>query len=306
MKCAVITGCTGVVGISIINELLQNNWAVVAVSRENSLRLSEIPKHKSLQCIECNLEDIEKLPELISCPCDAFFHLAWDGTYGSERLDSIRQNRNVEYTLKAVSVAKKLGCSVFVGAGSQSEYGDVKGVLHSGILCKPNNPYGAAKLSACHSSRILCRQLGMRHVWCRILSMYGPNDGKHTLIMTLIQTLIKGESPKCTRGDQVWDYIYSKDAAKAFRLVAEKGQDGAIYCLGSGKVRLLKEYIQVIRDEINPDLPIGFGEIDYYPNQVMHLEADISELQCDTGFSPEYTFELGIKETIEWCRNNWE
>ena len=86
--------------------------------------------------------------------------------------------------------------------------------------------------------------------------------------------------------------------------MAEKGRDGAVYCFGSGKTRLLREYIEALRDAINPTLPIGFGEREYYPNQVMHLEADITTLQRDTGFYPEYTFEHGIRETIEWYREN--
>lgn len=49
---------------------------------------------------------------------------------------------------------------------------------------------------------------------------------------------------------------------------------------------------------IDPSAEIGFGEIDYYPNQVMHLEADISNLTADTGFVPRYTFEEGIRETM--------
>ena len=213
MKRAVITGCTGAVGISLIEELLANGWAVIAVPRVGSARRGAIPQHTNLQLVECNLEAIEELPNLVSEICDVFFHLAWDGTYGEERLDCIRQNRNVEYTLRAVQVAKKMGCSVFIGAGSQSECGHVDGVLHPDIMCKPDNPSGAAKLSACHSSRVLCGQLGLRHVWCRILSMYGPYDGDYTLIMSLIRSLMAGECPACTQGDQVWDYIYNKDAA---------------------------------------------------------------------------------------------
>ena len=55
---------------------------------------------------------------------------------------------------------------------------------------------------------------------------------------------------------------------------------------------------------VKSNLPIGFGEIPYYPNQVMHLEADISSLKKDTGFEIEYSFEEGIKETIQWYKEN--
>ena len=94
------------------------------------------------------------------------------------------------------------------------------------------------------------------------------------------------------------------DAARAFRLVAERGKDGSIYCLGSGKSRKLKDYIKSMRDLVDPKLEIGIGEIDYYPGQVMKLDVDISNLTEDTGFKTKYSFEDGIKETIKWIKNN--
>ena len=136
------------------------------------------------------------------------------------------------------------------------------------------------------------------------MSLYGPFDGQYTMVMSGIYKMLRGERPQYTKGDQVWDYIYSKDAARAFRLVAEKGKDGSIYCFGTGKPRLLKDYILAIRDAVNPELEVGLGELPYYPNQVMHLEADISNLTEDTGFVPQYSFEEGIRETVEWARSN--
>ena len=61
-----------------------------------------------------------------------------------------------------------------------------------------------------------CNNLGMRHEWCRIVSLFGPFDGEYTLISSLIASLKKGEKFKTTKCDQIWDYIYSKDAARAF------------------------------------------------------------------------------------------
>jgi nucleoside-diphosphate-sugar epimerase len=122
------------------------------------------------------------------------------------------------------------------------------------------------------------------------------------MVMSGINKMLDGERPQYTKGEQIWDYLYNKDAARAFRLIAEKGQDNSIYCLGSGRTRMLKDYIYAIRDAIDPSIDIGVGELDYYPNQVMHLEADISNLTKDTGFTPQYSFEEGIRETIAWVK----
>ena len=84
--------------------------------------------------------------------------------------------------------------------------------------------------------------------------------------------------------------------------MGEKGIHGKIYCLGSGCVRPLREYIEEIRNNIDAKQELKFGEVAYGANQVMYLCADISELTQDTGFNPQYNFEKGIKEMIEWCK----
>lgn len=302
MKKAIITGPTGAVGVSLIQELVGHGIAVTAVCRPGSARLAAIPKNPLVQVVQCGVDELLWLETQLPHDYDAFYHFAWDGTYGESRQDMRRQTLNTVYTLDAVHLAAALDCSVFIGAGSQSEFGHVEGVLRPDMPCDPDNGYGIAKLAAGRMSRLECKKLGLRHVWCRIISLYGPYDGVHTMVRSTIRKLLDGERPQCTKGDQIWDYIYSKDAARAFRLVAERGQDGAIYCLGSGKTRLLRDFIYAIRDAVNPALDVGIGEIEYYPNQVMHLEADISNLTADTGFVPQYSFEEGIRETVQWER----
>ena len=81
-----------------------------------------------------------------------------------------------------------------------------------------------------------------------------------------------------------------------------KSRDGAIYPLGSGQARPLREYFEMLRDAVDPALPLGLGEIPYPPNQVMHLEADISQLTRDTGFKPATPFETGIRRVVEQYR----
>ncbi len=304
MKKVIITGPTGAVGVSLIQELIAHNIEVTAICRPASKRLGSIPKHPLVRIVECGVDQLLTLKDQLDHDYDAFYHFAWDGTYGDSRQDLYRQANNILYTLDAVHLAHAAGCSVFVGAGSQSEFGHVEGVLHPDMLCTPDNGYGIAKLDAGRMSRLECRKLGIRHEWCRIVSLYGPFDGQYTMVMSGIYKMLRGERPQYTKGDQVWDYIYSKDAARAFRLVAEKGKDGSIYCFGTGKPRLLKDYILAIRDAVNPELEVGLGELPYYPNQVMHLEADISNLTEDTGFVPQYSFEEGIRETVEWARSN--
>ncbi len=121
--------------------------------------------------------------------------------------------------------------------------------------------------------------------------MYGPFDRETTGAMFCINALLQGKKPSLTKSEQQWDYIYSRDCAKALYLIAEKGRHGAAYPVGSGQARPLSEYFECIRDCIDPSLPLGIGEKPYPPGQIMHLCADITELTKDTGFMPEYSFE---------------
>ena len=101
---------------------------------------------------------------------------------------------------------------------------------------------------------------GRGHIWTRILSVYGPHDGPATMISGTIRKLLHGEKPALTAGIQQWDYLYAADAAAAFYALAVSGQDGRVYPLGSGTARPLKDYIEALRDAIDPALPLGLGD----------------------------------------------
>ena len=301
----VITGATGAVGTALIAEGIRQNVEMLVICRKASKRRQQIPDHPLVKVLELNMEEYETYqPPEGEMPYDVFYHFAWGGTTGDGRNDCEIQEKNIRYALDAAALAKRFGCSAFVGAGSQAEYGRVEGNLNSQTPAFPENGYGMAKLCAGQMTRLYCRQAGMRHVWTRILSIYGPGDGAGSMVMSAIHRLLAGETPAFTKGEQQWDYLYSGDAAKALLLLGEKGHYGGVYCLGSGKARPLADYIGMIRDAIDPRLSVALGAVPYAPGQVMYLCADIAKLKEDTGFAPEVSFEEGIKKTIMWVKEH--
>ena len=309
MRRIVITGATGAIGMALIGLCIPKGVEALVLCRKDSARAGRIPVHPLIHVRYCDLSQMKdwQPDETEACgvtePYDAFYHFAWAGTTGDARNDMYLQNKNVEYTRDAVRLAARLGCRTFVGAGSQAEYGRAEGKLKENTPARPENGYGIAKLCAGLMSREECQSLGMRHIWARILSVYGPYDGENSVIMSSIQKLLRREEPELTAGDQIWDYLYSEDAARAFFLLGEKGKDGAVYCIGSGEARPLKEYLYLLRDAVDPALPLGLGKRPYSGKQVMYLSADISRLKEDTGFEPEVAFEDGIRRTVEWEKN---
>ena len=163
----------------------------------------------------------------------------------------------------------------------------------------PEVAYGIAKYAAGKMAFIECESLQMECIWTRTFSVYGINDNRTTMVMYAIDKLLKGEKPVFTKAEQTWDYLYSKDAARALAAVAEKGRDGAAYSLGSGEVRPLRSYVEEIRDLIRPEGEIGFGEKPYGSGQIMFLGADIGSLVEDTGFQPAYTFKEGLEDMLK-------
>lgn len=298
-KTAVVTGPTGAIGHALCARLLREGITVYAVCRPGSRRAEALPE--GVTRVNCDLSALPALPERIPA-ADAWFHLAWTDTVGPGRNDMDAQIKNIQHSLDACRAAAVLGCRVFLGAGSQAEYGRVDHALTPDTPCFPETGYGMAKLCAGQMSRVECEKLGIDHIWPRILSVYGPYDGENSMIMSTIRALLAGKEPALTAGEQRWDYLYADDAAEALFLLALHGNTGAVYPLGSGTARPLRESVEQLRDAIDPALPLGFGELPYGPNQVMHLEADRSALTADTGFVPGTPFADGIKMTIDWVR----
>lgn len=296
MNKIVVTGATGCVGSAIVRRALAQGMEVTCIVHEGSKRLSNLPQDEKVKIVECNLSDYASLQ--LGEGYDTFIHMAWEKTFGASRDDAEVQMRNIQYTLDACHLAKRCGCQVFVGAGSQAEYGVQSVDLTPDLPVNPESGYGIAKYAAGKLSAMLCKSLGIRQNWVRILSVYGPNDGENTLISYIIRELKAGRSPELTKCEQIWDYLYADDAADAILAIAERGGNCKTYPLGSGEGRKLSEYIGIIRKIINPEIALKYGAKEYYLHQPMYLVANIDELIRDTGWHPNFSFVEGLKKII--------
>ncbi|MGL4949170.1 MAG: NAD-dependent epimerase/dehydratase family protein [Anaeroplasmataceae bacterium] len=294
---AVITGPTGAVGHALIQKLLNENIEIFAICRENSPGINKLNKY-NINIVECDLNNLLSLDKIINFKIDYFYHLAWDGTYGESRDNYKLQFDNIKYTLDAVELAKALKCDVFICTGSQAEYGnsDIEKKPYS--YCDPQNFYSAAKLSASYLSRVLCNKYNIKHIWCRIFSMFSPDDREYTLIKSTINKLRNNTECEFTEGNQIWNYIYSKDVANILYLCAIKGKNNSIYNVASNDNRTLKEYLLELINIVNPNASYSFGKLPYYSNQAMNLTADIKNTITDLEYEFEYNFESAVIEMM--------
>lgn len=297
-----VTGATGFVGSFLVRQLLADSRDVAILMRPTSdtWRIANVLDH--VHIINGSMEDVAGFaPQLIGFAPDAVAHLAWRGVTNTHRNDAA-QILNVAESVALYAHARDAGCTRFVGMGSQAEYGPVSARLDEQVPTRPTTVYGAAKLSAALLLDRLAAADGVAFAWLRLFSSYGPKDDPSWLVPYMARRLLAGERPALTPGEQIWDYIYVEDAAAAVLASLDVDASG-FFNLGSGVGRPLRTIIEAVRDAIDPALPLGIGEVPYRPDQVMHLEADISALTAATGWTPRMPLDEGLARTIEWLRN---
>jgi UDP-glucose 4-epimerase len=302
MRC-LVSGASGFLGSHLVRQLLERGHSVTALMRgEPQARRTEDWLDR-VRILKGSLESAETLREkLDNESIDAFFHLAWFGVTAEYRNDTAQISTNVVGCVRLWELAKDLGCKHWIGLGSQAEYGPCETVLREDLVPGPVTAYGVAKLACGVLTAKMSEMAGIRHTWVRLLAIYGPGDDPRHLIPSVIQTLCAGRKPALTRGEQRWDYLYVEDAAKALCCIAESGATGTLN-LSSGKTVIVRRLVERIREFVDPRLPLGFGDIPYKTDQLMHLEADIGRLQSATGWHPEVPLQEGLRRTVEWFRN---
>ncbi len=303
MRC-LVTGASGFIGSWLVRQLLQEGHVVLAVLRPESdpWRLKDVASQ-----IEIAYADLATISTIVrqldAFKADVIFHLAWwGGNTGTLVNDPAQIYKNVPGTLELVQIAHETGSRSFFFFGTSVEYGVYQVPVRETDAMSPRNLYGISKHAMMELTQALSVQWGMRFCGIRPFWTYGPMDDGQRMIPYVIQQLLEGKRPKVTAGEQVWDFLYIGDAVKAITKLAATTDAAGVFNLGSGRPRAIKEIISLIRDSIDLHLDIGFGEIPYSPNQVMHLEADISKLQSATGWKLETSLEDGLRQTIEWHR----
>ncbi len=306
MRC-LVTGASGFLGSHLVRQLLVEGHEVLAVVRpgSKSLRL-----HNIASKVAFAYADLATIPQ-ISGEVKRFgpnviFHLAWWGGNSNRFVNDPEQIfANIPGTLELVRTAHEVECKCFFFFGTAVEYGAYQIPVRETDAALPRNLYGSSKYAMMQLTEALSTNWGMRFCGIRPFWTYGPMDDPQRMIPYVIRQFLDGDRPRVTAGEQLWDFLYVEDAVKALMALAAAGSAAGIFNLGSGNPRPLKEIITLIRDLIDPRLEIGFGEIPYRPDQVMHLEADITKLCTATGWKPHTSLEEGLRRTVEWFRNEY-
>lgn len=296
-----LTGATGFIGAHLLRLLIQKPCVTAVLLRKEARPWRVADLLQKVEVIEGDLLHLGPAANRIrGFAPDVVIHTAWAGVGNKFRNESLQIDENLLPTIHFFRACAAAGCRKFIGLGSQAEYGPLNKRISEEDGCRPTTLYGATKLATSILLQNLCEQSGIRFAWLRVFSTYGPQEDPSWLIPYLVRELLAGKRPALTPGGQRWDYLFGPDAAAAIFAVAERDDACGIFNLGSGEAHALREIIEMIRDMIDPKLPLGFGEAPYRPDQVMHLEADITRLQTATGWTPATKLKDGLQQTVEW------
>ncbi|MDY3740239.1 MAG: NAD(P)-dependent oxidoreductase [Selenomonadaceae bacterium] len=298
MKKIIINGATSFVGVHLIEEWLkEKDVEIFAVVRPNSSNITRLPCGDKVHIIEREMEEYDKLSNDIK-KADYFYHLSWEGARSPHRDDKAIQSKNYICAIKAFDSAVKMGCSFFLGSGSQAEYGLTNGVVDEQYPCNPNTEYGKEKLHTYYELKRKAKEHNMHFIWTRIFSIYGKYDYAGTLVMSCISKMKNNEPIDMTPGTQMWDYLNVKDAARAMKMFPLTECENGVYNVASGEYKQLRWFVEAIKDVMKSSSELNFGIIPFGINGPVNLMPDVDKIMKTLNWKPNVSFNEGIAELL--------
>ena len=179
----------------------------------------------------------------------------------------------------------------------------------------PSSPYSASKASSDHLVRAWLRTYGLPTLITNCSNNYGPYHFPEKLIpLTILNALAGKPLPVYGNGQQIRDWLYVDDHARALYLVATKGAIGETYNIGGHNARKnidVVETICALLEELVPQKPQGI--VRYHdlitfvadrPGHDLRYAIDAAKIARDLGWTPEETFESGMRKTVQWYLAN--
>ncbi len=298
---AIVTGANGFIGQKLVNELLKNDYEIIALDICFNEKLIN---NKNVTCINVLNKDIFDLKnEMPIGNYDCFFHLAWVGTSGSMRADYDVQLKNVKITCDYIKFCKEIGCKRIIYASSINEIETYEYLQSDNIDPVGGYIYGAGKLAAHLMGETIAKLNNIEFIPVIITNIYGVGEKSARLIYTSIKKLINGEHCSFTDGYQMYDFIYLTDAITSIIEISKKGKPFNRYYIGSGNPKPLREFLIEMKNIVNPNAEIGLGDIPFKGISVNYNQFDLKKVEIDTGYKNQISFTEGIKLTLDYIKN---
>jgi len=331
-----VTGGAGFIGSAVIRHIIKNtNHTVLNVDKltyaGNLESLALVEKHERYQFSYTDICNREALDTLFGdFKPDAVMHLAAESHVDrsiSGPLDFIETN--IIGTYQLLEAARKYWLSLsddakqefrFHHISTDEVYGDLEGttdLFTETTAYSPSSPYSASKASSDHLVRAWHRTYGLPVIVTNCSNNYGPYHFPEKLIPLMILNALQAKAlPVYGNGQQIRDWLFVEDHARALYKVVTEGVVGETYNIGGHNEKANIDVVHSICDlleELAPNKPEG---IQYYkdlinyvtdrPGHDVRYAIDASKIQNELGWVPEESFETGLRKTVEWYLNNQE
>ena len=337
-KTILVTGCAGFIGSNFVPYFLEkySNYNLVNIDLltyagdlENLKECEANPRYKFIKGDICNRE----LVEFIFSEYDikGVIHFAAESHVdNSIKNPGVFVQTNVNGTYTLVDVAKKYWMEKpftykteyqdcrFHHISTDEVYGDLDGtddLFTETTSYAPSSPYSASKASSDHLVRAWHRTYNFPVIVTNCSNNYGPYHFPEKLIPLVILNALDGKPlPVYGKGNQIRDWLYVEDHARALYKVVTEGEIGETYNIGGHNEKQNIEVVKTIckiLDELKPqanheayDKLITF--VKDRPGHDLRYAIDASKIANELGWKPKETFETGIRKTVEWYLNNME
>lgn len=319
MKTYLITGGAGFIGSTLADKLLEKNYKVIVVDNFNDFydpKIKENNVKNNLENANYKLERVdirdEKALENVfdENKIDGIFHLAaMAGVRPSIENPILYQQVNGIGTQVILEQAKKHNIKNLVMASSSSVYGNCKEVpfKEAFIVDFAISPYAATKKANEVMAHVYHKLFDMNIIMLRFFTVFGPRQRPDLAINKFTRLMLEGkEIPMFGDGTTSRDYTFVDDIVDGIikSMEYEENHESVyeILNLGNSSPITLKEMIDIIGKVLNVEPVIN--QLPMQPGDVERTYADISKAKALIGYEPKTSFEDGIKEFIEWYKEN--
>jgi len=209
----------------------------------------------------------------------------------------------VRASLDLLEQFHRQGGTRVVMAGTCAEYDWQYGFCSENVTpLVPHTFYGQCKNALQQLVAGAARTLGLSQAWGRVFFPYGPHEYPERLVASVASSLLKGERARCSHGRQLRDFLHVADMAQAFVQLLDSPVEGAVN-LGSGQPIAIRELVQTLARLVDREDLLDLGALLPQPQEPPLLVADVRRLTQEVGWTPRFTLEQGLSQTLDWWKH---